>query len=96
MFIQFMPASILKSRLSLVWLILIVITSASWLFGKEMDIHDVSYSSMAIIALTFIKARLVILDFMELRHALKWMRLAAKIWCIAVATGLCSLLWWHP
>ena len=64
-------------RILAVWTALMVITLASWWLGSD---HGVSrdLASSAILVLSFVKARFVALDFMELRSAPPWLRTATE------------------
>ena len=59
-------AYLLRSRITLVWFLLVAATALSWELGHGAGFDDVHYASVAIIIVAFIKVRFVILDFMEI------------------------------
>lgn len=73
------------------WLILLVATAITWYLGEVGASGTAAIVAMLLIA--FIKGRLVILDFMELRNAPLIWRLALEGWLIVVA-GLILLAYW--
>jgi hypothetical protein len=73
------------------WLVLLVATGATWWLGEVGAAGTAAI--LAMLAIAFIKGRLIILDFMELRGApLRW-RLLLEGWLILVA-GLVLLAYW--
>ena len=46
----------------------------------------------AIILLAIVKARLIILYFMEIRFAVLLLRIALELWCVAVGASLMLIL----
>ncbi|CAG4883689.1 Tetrathionate reductase subunit C [Georgfuchsia toluolica] len=73
------------------WLVLLVATGATWWLG-EMGAAGTG-AILAMLAIAFIKGRLVILDFMELRGAPLMWRLLLEGWLILVG-GLILLAYW--
>jgi hypothetical protein len=73
------------------WLVLLVATSATWWLG-EVGAAGTG-AVLAMLAIAFIKGRLVILDFMELRGAPLMWRLLLEGWLILVG-GLILLAYW--
>jgi len=91
-------ASLLRKRITLVWLGLILATLLSWEtlsgFGPEVGPNRLG---IVVLVIAFIKVRYIMLEFMELRHAPLALRLFAEGWsilvCIAVLafyTGLAA------
>lgn len=75
------------ARLTLVWLVLCALTVTSWSFGPAHGGGPVSLSvpaTLAVLAIGFIKARLVISHFMEVRTAPVWLRLVTDGWLVAL------------
>ena len=72
----------------LVWVCLMVLTSISWYVGESPEKYDHSGVVVSILIVTFIKIRLVIMHFMEVKNAQLPLRLAFDAWCIVVATAL--------
>lgn len=74
------------------WLLLV---GATLLVGYLADANHVAPTVAASIALVvaFVKARLVLLRYMELRHApLAW-RLVFEAWALAAAGGILAAYW---
>ncbi|HJV26212.1 MAG TPA: cytochrome C oxidase subunit IV family protein [Aromatoleum sp.] len=64
------------------WLVLVVATGATWWLG---DVGAAGIGAiLAMLAIAFIKGRLVILEFMELRGAPLMWRLLLEGWLILV------------
>ena len=81
-------------RITWLWIFLIVATIASWEFGHGLGFgENVRLSTTAVLVIAFIKARMVILDFMEVRHAPLGLRLALEAWTVLVAGTLLVLYW---
>jgi hypothetical protein len=73
------------------WLVLLVATGATWCLG-EVGAAGTG-AILAMLAIAFIKGRLVILDFMELRGAPLMWRFLLEGWLILVG-GLILLAYW--
>jgi hypothetical protein len=86
--------ALLRTRITLVWFVLVAATAFSWEMGHGVVFDDVRYASVVIIVVAFIKVRFVLLDFMEVRHAPLFMRLIGTVWLVAVCTTL-VVLYWH-
>lgn len=85
---------LLKLRITWLWVFLIVATIASWEFGHGLGFgENFRLSTTAVLVIAFIKARMVILDFMEIRHAPLGLRLALEAWTVLVAATLLALYW---
>lgn len=72
----------LKNPLHRAWLILIIATGITWYLGEVGAAGTRAIVAMLLIA--FIKGRLVILDFMELRGAPRLWRILLEGWMILV------------
>lgn len=79
--------SLLKSRISLVWLLLIVATLISWWIGTDHGVHP-HLATTIVLVVAFVKVRFVGLYFMELRDAPVRLRLALEGWCLIVCAVL--------
>lgn len=77
-------------RLIFVWLLLMTVTILARLIGHG-PIADDRFASAAVIALAFVKVRLIGLDFMELRHAPLALRIAFEGWVLVVSGALIVL-----
>jgi caa(3)-type oxidase subunit IV len=85
MAVQF--TTLLKSRVSLVWLVLIAATLISWKIGTDHGVHA-HLATVIVLLVAFIKVRLVGLYFMELREAPLPLRLIFEGYCVVVCTTL--------
>ena len=86
-----MTMSFLKNTAHRAWLLLIIATSITWYLGEVGAAGTATIAAMLVIA--FIKGRLVILDFMELRAAPRLWRLLLEGWLILVS-ALILLAYW--
>jgi caa(3)-type oxidase subunit IV len=73
------------------WLILLIATGITWYLGEVGAAGTLAI--VAMLAIAFVKGRLVILDFMELRDAPLMWRLLLEGWLILVS-GLILLAYW--
>ncbi len=80
-------------RLVMVWSVLVAITIASLeTIHLKGRISDERFQGAAVILLAFIKVRLIMLDFMEIRHAPIGLRIALESWVVAACGGLILML----
>ena len=80
---------LLSNRAGVTWLILVAATIVSWAVGAEHGTG--SAVAVLVLAIAAVKVRLVGLDFMELRHAPLWLRLAFEGWTLVVCVALVVL-----
>lgn len=76
------------------WAVLCVITIASWWLSPAHQGAPPAPSlpiSLAVIALGFIKCRLIIRYFMEVNTAPRWLRLATDGWLVASWVGALAI-----
>ena len=73
------------------WLLLVIATLITWYLGEVGAAGTTAIVAMLVIA--FIKGRLVILDFMELRAAPRMWRMLLEGWLMLVS-GLILLAYW--
>ena len=86
--------SLLRHKITFVWLVLILATALSWQLGHGVGFGDrYPYATVAIVIIAFIKVRLVFLDFMELRHAPLPLRLAFESWALVVGGTIIACYW---
>ncbi len=87
-------ASLLRRKITFVWLVLLLATALSWQFGHGFGFGDrYAYATVAIVIIAFLKARFVFLDFMELRRAPLPLRLAFESWAIVVGSAIIICYW---
>lgn len=79
-------SAILIGRHTLVWALLAGITAASWAMGH--GVSDTRAAGAIILALAFVKARMVIREFMEVGDAPLPLRIITDLW----VGGACALL----
>jgi hypothetical protein len=76
----------------LAWLVLAVLTGVTWWVGVSHadESRHPRADTIALLLLAFFKARLIILHFMELRHAPLGLRALGEAW--VVVTCACVVL----
>lgn len=73
------------------WLVLLIATGITWWLG---DVGAAGTGAiLAMLAIVFVKGRVIILDFMELRDAPLMWRLLLEGWLILVG-GLILIAYW--
>lgn len=78
-------------RLTSVWLLLLGATALSWGFGHGAMFVTPLNAGTAIVLIAFLKIRLVMLEFMEIRHAPALMRIACEAWVLGICAGVVVL-----
>jgi hypothetical protein len=79
------------------WAILILITLVSLESGRLHGWAGIQrVQGPLVIILAFIKVRLILLDFMEIRHAPLALRLALEGWAGVMCAALIILLFYSP
>ena len=81
----------LKNPAHRAWLILILATMLTWYLGEVGAAGTLSIVAMLVIA--FVKGRLVILDFMELRGAPLIWRALLEGWLVLVSSLILLAYW---
>jgi hypothetical protein len=81
----------LRSRIHRSWLFLMVATAAT--FGLRAEGAAGLGAAEATLGIAYMKGRLVILNFMEVRHAPLWLRLVLEAWLLAVSVTLLTIYW---
>lgn len=76
-----------------VWLMLSALTVLSWVLGADHGFGgtDRTNASVAIIAVTAFKVRLVGLYFMEVRDAPAWLRVLFESFCVTLLILLTTM-----
>jgi caa(3)-type oxidase subunit IV len=77
--------SVLRERVTWVWLALVVLTCVTT-WGLSKDLVSPTVAVVGTFFIAAVKVRYVILDFMELRDAPIPVRIAAEAWPVVVAT----------
>jgi hypothetical protein len=80
-----------------VWLILSAITVFSWWLAPAHGSGAVQPSvpiTVAVVALGFVKGRLIVRHFMEVRAAPRWLKLATDGWLVALWGAVLVVYLW--
>ena len=76
------------------WLILLAVTAVTYWIGESgLAGHGTMAPMLVLFALTFIKGLVVILDFLELRHAPALWRWIVVIWLVVVLGAIVLAYW---
>lgn len=78
----------LLKRTTIVWLILILATILSWFMGAN---QNQIVLNVIIILITFVKVRLVITHFMEVRSAPQALRILCDAWMAILCVSMLAL-----
>lgn len=76
-----------------VWSLLVILTLLSYLSWAESSVADGRVAGTAVLALAFVKARLIGLHYMELDEAVLPLRLFFEAWIIVVCLALIAMFW---
>ena len=81
-------SSMIRSRTTVVWVVLIGATGLSWSLGIDhgFSSDDRTLTSVAILVVAFVKVRFIGLWFMELREAPLVLRTLFETYCLVVCT----------
>jgi hypothetical protein len=83
----------LKTRVTLFWVLLMCITYASWELARGPLLADHHRAAVAVIVAAFVKVRIVVSEFMELRCAPFGVRLAVDAWAVTLCVALSVWYW---
>ncbi|AXS79277.1 cytochrome C oxidase subunit IV family protein [Dechloromonas sp. HYN0024] len=81
----------LKNAAHRAWLVLLVATGITWYLGEVGAAG--TWAIVAMLTIAFVKGRLVILDFMELRTAPLIWRVLLEGWLILVSSLILLAYW---
>ena len=84
----------LKTRLSLVWLLLSAITVMSWWIGSrhgQPSFVSNAVISYSVILMAALKIRVIVSEFMEVRHAPPLLRYLMDAWLALLVLALLSI-----
>ena len=81
--------------LTCAWLLLLALTAATYAIGESglAGGHSSMALTLALFALTFVKGLVVILDFLELRHAPPLWRWLVLVWLAVVLAAIVLAYW---
>jgi hypothetical protein len=87
-----------KARvITYVWILVSAFTIVSWFLGPARMQGPVAASvpiTVAVLAMAFIKARLIIGYFMEVRTAPVWLRLSTDVWLVVLWGAVLAIYLW--
>ena len=83
---------LLRSRITVVWLVLIAATITSLLLGTDNLVSGVKLASALVIVVAFVKVRFVGMYFMEIGNAPVPLRAIFQGYCAVVCTVLVVML----
>jgi caa(3)-type oxidase subunit IV len=90
------PARAMRA-ITYTWLVLTGITIVSWWLAPGhsggVAVPNVAIT-VAVVALGFVKGRLIIGYFMEVRTAPRWLRLATDAWLAVLWLGILAIYLW--
>ncbi len=75
-----------------IWLLLLAITAGSWAISMQGATSVNAWAAPGILVLSFLKVRLVIRYFMDVRGAPAALKWACDVWIVAL---MLSLLWFY-
>jgi hypothetical protein len=76
---------LLRNRLFYIWLFLSGLTVLTWWLGSRQDVSQAgAFITYGVLLIAFIKTRLVIRNFMEVRDAPLWLQLSCDAWLVAL------------
>ena len=81
----------IQNPINRAWLVLMIATAITWYLGEVGAAGTGAIVGMLLIA--FVKGRLVILDFMELRQAPRMWRLLLEGWMLLVGSLILLAYW---
>ena len=81
----------IKNPINRAWLVLMIATAITWYLGEVGAAGTGAIVGMLLIA--FVKGRLVILDFMELRQAPRMWRQLLEGWMLLVGSLILLAYW---
>ena len=81
-------------RLLVAWLALVAVTLVSWWIGSSHgngEFHSSAPITYAVIGIAAIKIRVIVREFMEVRHAPRLLRRLADGWTLFVVVALLGI-----
>ncbi|AIT81990.1 cytochrome C oxidase subunit IV family protein [Novosphingobium pentaromativorans] len=85
-------AKIFDIRLTLVWLLLVILTCFSWESGQGFSfIHNAKIGGIFVMIIAFIKVRFIFREFMEVKHGPIALRIATDAWLLIVCASIIGI-----
>ena len=75
------------------WIVLSLLTLVSWWLDASVD---GAWIGTAVLLVAFFKARLVLMEFMEVRSAVPGLRWACEAWVVVACTAVVATYWFAP
>ncbi|MFD1811042.1 cytochrome C oxidase subunit IV family protein [Rhodococcus gannanensis] len=79
------------------WLVLVALTLGAWWLAPAHVAGDVQASTpitVMVLALAFVKSRMIIRYFMEVRTAPGWLRVATDVWLVVLVVVVLTIYLW--
>jgi Prokaryotic Cytochrome C oxidase subunit IV len=87
-------ADLIKSRITLVWALLVVVTCLSWSSTQGSGwLSDPRIATSLVMLIAFLKVRYILLEFMETREAPLWLRVTCEAWVVVVCAAIIAMRW---
>jgi len=81
------------SSLLFTWTVLCLLTLVSWRLDASVD---GAWIGTAVLLVAFFKARLVLMEFMEVRSAAPGLRWVCEAWVVVACTAVIATYWLAP
>lgn len=88
--------SLFRNTLVYVWIFLVSATLFSWWAATSSGSHGSQISvaiTASVLLMSFVKVRLVLMHFMEVRFAPPWLRLSCDAWLILLIGMVFGFYW---
>lgn len=85
-----MTMAVSEKQLIWRWAVLVCLTLLS-LEGSPL-LGTSALAAAVVLAIAFAKVRIVVRDFMEVRHAPRWLRLVLELWGVVVCATLIFII----
>ena len=80
------------NRLSIAWLVLVILTCLSWESGKGLlFVNNINFGSVLIMMIAFLKVRIIFREFMEVNHAHVVLRIITDIWIVVTCATIIGI-----
>ena len=86
--------NLIATRVTLVWLLLVGATLASWALDQNAGPENRQLMGIAILVIAIIKVRFVMREFKEVRGAPVPLKLLSDGWCLLISILLITMFLW--
>jgi hypothetical protein len=80
-----------RNSVTIVWLVLVLATAASWWLGGRASAGPDRLAGIAVLVVAFVKVRLIVRHFMEVQQAPPPLQLGLDVWIVVVCVALLVL-----